>query len=227
MNASISEESGAAISGSLTELRDELLVSAAKAGDCSAFVELCERHTKKLLPGIYRITQNREDAEDVLQESLLKAFLNLKTFEGRSSFASWLTRIAINSALMLLRKRRGVEISIDNAGDGSLPWLAWEPWDKTESPEALFAQREKEALLRRAILRLPATFREVMELRHAYDYSTTEIARILGISVSAVKSRLSRGRVAMRASLRRRHRHHEFLGVMDMTHLSETAAQRS
>ena len=146
MNASISEESGAAISGSLTELRDELLVSAAKAGDCSVFVELCNRHSKKLLPGIYRITQNREDAEDVLQESLLKAFLNLKNFEGRSSFASWLTRIGINSALMLLRKRRGIEISIDNAGDGSLPWQAWEPWDKTESPEALFRAARKRSI---------------------------------------------------------------------------------
>ena len=225
MNASISEESGAAICGSLTELHDERLVSAAKAGDCGAFVELCERHSKKVLRMIYRITQNWADAEDVLQDSLLKAFLHLKNFEGRSSFSSWLSRIAVNSALMSLRKRRGLEISIDHSSD-SQTWQSWEPWDTTESPEALFEQREKKALLRRAILRLPSTYREVMELQHAHDYSTSEIARTLGISVSAVKSRLLRGRVAMRASLLRRHRHHDFLGVMGMTHCSETAARR-
>jgi len=227
MNASISEESDPAICSSLTELHDELLVSAAKAGDRGAFVELCERHSKKVLRMIYRITQNRADAEDVLQDSLLKAFIHLKNFEGRSSFASSLSRIAVNSALMFLRKRRGLEISIDHSSDDSQTWQSWESSDTTESPEALFAQREKEALLRRAILRLPSTYREVMELQHANDYSTSEIARTLGISVSAVKSRLSCGRVAMRASLLRRHRHHDFLGVMGMTHRSETAARHS
>ena len=227
MNASISEESGTAICGSLTELPDELLVSAAKAGDRGAFVELSERHSKKVLRTIYRITQNRADAEDVLQDALLRAFINLKNFEGRSSFSSWLSRIAINSALMFLRKRRRLEISIDNSSDDSQTRQSWEPWDMAESPEALFAQREKEALLRCAILRLPSTFREVMELQHAHDYSTSEIAQTLGISVSAAKSRLLRARVAIRASFRRRHRHHEFLGVMGRTHLSETAARPS
>ena len=208
MHASISEGSGVAICTSQEELNDELLVSAAQSGDRGAFVELCERHSRKVLRAIYRITQNREDAEDVLQDSLLRAFLNLKNFEGRSSFSSWLTRIAINSALMFLRKRRGFEISIDHACDGS---KTWEQWDQAETPEAGFAQREKEALLRYAILRLPSTFREVMELLHAKECSTSEIAQTLGISVSAAKSRLSRARVAMRASLLRRHRHHELL----------------
>lgn len=139
----------------------------------------------------------------MLQDSLLRAFLNLKNFEGRSTFSSWLTRIAINSALMFLRKRRGFEISVDHACDGS---QTWEPWDQAETPEANFAQREKEALLRYAILRLPPTFREVIELRHTKECSTSEIAQTLGISVSATKSRLLRARVAMRASLLRRRR---------------------
>src|SRR5580692_4570822 len=84
----------------LRDLSDELLVSAAQAGDASAFVELKDRHANKLLPRIYRITKNWHDAEDVLQESFLKAYLHLPGFEGRSSFSSWITRIGINCALM-------------------------------------------------------------------------------------------------------------------------------
>ena len=202
------------ICGSRRELNDQLLVSAAQSGDRGAFVELCERHSKKLLQTIYRITQNWEDAEDVLQDALLRAFLNLNGFEGRSSFSSWLTRIAINSAFMFLRKRRRREVSIDHPGDDSETWAALELRDRTETPEAHAARREKETLLRCAILRLPSTFREVIELRHAQEYSTSEIAAALGISVSATKSRLSRARAAMRVSLLRRHRHHELLEIM-------------
>ena len=109
----------------LSDLSDELLVSAAQAGDASAFVELKERHVNKLLWRIYRITRNWQDAEDVLQESFLKAFVHLPGFEGRSSFSSWITRIAINSALMLLRKRRVVEISIDAFASDGETWSGW------------------------------------------------------------------------------------------------------
>ena len=200
MNPPISEHSNAVISDNTREMSDQLLVSAAKSGDRSAFVELCGRHSKKILPTIYRITKNREDAEDVLQDSLLKAFVHLKSFEGRSSFSSWLTRIAINSALMALRKRRGLEIPIDHASDDCQIWHAWEPCDQAETPESHLVRREREELLRSAILRLPSMFREVVELRHAQEYSTSEIAQELGISVGAAKSRLLRARMAVRAS---------------------------
>lgn len=101
-----------------TEMSDELLVSAAKSGDANAFVELSRRHSAKLLHRTYRITRNWQDAEDVLQESFLKAFIHLKDFEARSSFASWLTQITINSALMILRKKRcHPEISIEGNND--------------------------------------------------------------------------------------------------------------
>ena len=113
-----------AFDSGLRDMSDELLVSAAQAGDAYAFAELKDRHANKLLSRIYRITRNWQDAEDVLQESLMKAFLHLPTFESRSSFSSWITRIAINSALMLLRKRRGVEVSIDAlARDGEPAWV--------------------------------------------------------------------------------------------------------
>ena len=185
---------------SLKAMDDGTLVSAARSGDHSAFVELCGRHSKKILPRIHRITKNREDAEDVLQDSLLKAYVHIGKFEGRSSFSSWLTRIAINTALMLLRKKRGVEIPIEEASEDFLSWRAWEPRDQSETPETSYARREREELLRNAILRLPTTFRETVELRHSHEYSTKEIAAALGISVAAAKSRLLRARTAVRAS---------------------------
>jgi len=180
---------------------EDLLVSAAKAGDRTAFVELYERHSRKILARIYRITKSREDAEDAFQDAVLRAFAHMKGFEGRSNFSSWLTRIAINSALMVLRKRRGrVEISIEQIGDSENP-RAWEPPDRSETPEACYARRESEELLRNAIQSLPCKFRDAVELRRVGDYSTSQIAKELGISVSAAKSRLMRARRSMRRRL--------------------------
>jgi RNA polymerase sigma-70 factor (ECF subfamily) len=190
------------INQTLREMSDKLLVLAAKTGNRSAFVELCERHSKKLLPRIYRITKHWEDAEDVLQDSLLKAYVHLKSFECRSSFSSWLTRIAINTALMHLRKKRRLEIQIDYFGDDSQTWWTWEPWDHSPTPEGHYERREREELLKRVILRLPPKFREAVELRHTLGYSTSEIAQALGISVAAAKSRLLRARMAVLTSFR-------------------------
>jgi RNA polymerase sigma factor (sigma-70 family) len=185
----------------LSDLSDELLVSAAQAGDASAFVELKDRHANKLLSRIYRITRNWQDAEDVLQESFLKAFVHLPGFEGRSSFLSWITRIAINSALMLLRKRRVVEISIDAFASDGEAWSGWEIVDIRTTPEEAYAQREVEQHLRSAIRRLRPALRNVVHLRRSEDYPTSEIAAALGISVAAAKSRLMRAKTALRASM--------------------------
>jgi len=204
MDLSVTEENGNVTSHGTTETSDELLVAAAKSGDSVAFVELCRRHSKKILPRIYRITKNREDAEDVLQDSFLRAFVHLKGFEGRSSFSSWLTRIAINSALMHLRKRRGLEIPIGHFHDHLEMPHAWEPADHSGTPESQYARRERQELLRTAVSRLPLIFREVVELQHAEECSPTEIAYELGISVSAAKTRLSRARMAVRQSFARR-----------------------
>lgn len=182
------------------EMSDDMLVSAAVTGDRRAFVELCGRHSKKILHTIHRITNNWDDAEDVLQDSLLKVFSHLNTFEGRSTFSSWFTRIAMNSALMFLRTKRRLTISIDSTYDECGGWETRELQDQTGTPESLYEQREREELLRSALLRLPAIFREVIELRLIQEYSTLEIAHVLGISVAAAKSRLSRARLAMVAS---------------------------
>jgi RNA polymerase sigma-70 factor, ECF subfamily len=184
------------------EVSDAVLVSMAKSGDTNAFAELCNRHSGKVWQAAFRITRNRQDAEDALQDSLLKAFCHLTGFQGKSSFSTWLTRIAINSALMILRKKRGwSEISLDGADPFSDHHEQREAKSLIEDPEGVYVRREREELLRNAILQLPPVVREAVELRQAEDYSTREIAQALGISVPAVKSRLSRARSTLRAAL--------------------------
>ncbi len=185
-----------------TEMSDAMLVSTAKSGDGDAFVELSKRHYRKVFHETYRITRNRQDAEDALQESFLRAFCHLNNFEGRSSFSTWLTRIAINSALMILRKKRNCfDYSLDDTDDPNGKSARWEIQSLGEDPEGSCVRREKEALLREAILRLPPRCREVVELWQARGYSMREIAQALGISVAAVKSSLSRAKLTLRAEL--------------------------
>src|SRR5580698_6222040 len=185
-----------------TETSDAELVSTAKSGDANAFVELSKRHSNRILLTTYRITRNWQDAEDALQDSLLKAFSHLKDFQERSSFSTWLTRIAINSALMILRKKRvGSEISMDAADDPGGKGERWEMPSPAEDPEGSYIRKERETLLREAILRLPSSCREAVELWQVKEYSAREIAQALGTSVPAVKSRLARARIALRAEL--------------------------
>jgi RNA polymerase sigma-70 factor (ECF subfamily) len=185
-----------------TEMSDAVLLSTAKSGDADAFVELSKRHYRRVYQETYRITRNRQDAEDALQDSLLKAFSHLKDFEERSSFSTWLTRIAINSALMILRKKRGCfEISMDGPDNLSGRCERRETQSPSEDPESSYVRREREALLRDAIVRLPPLCREVVELWQAKGYSAREIAQALRISVPAVKSRLSRAKLTLRAEL--------------------------
>jgi RNA polymerase sigma factor (sigma-70 family) len=177
---------------------DFLLVSAACSGDSHAFVELSEPHSKRVLLTLYRITKNWQDAEDALQDALMRAFLHLDSFQGRANFSTWFTRIAVNSALMLLRKRRGViEIAIDK-GVGVGTYSEWELKDCRDNPEESFVRQQQADLLQSGILQLPPKLRKVAELRHSRDLSNKEIARCLGLSLSATKSRLLRARTALR-----------------------------
>jgi RNA polymerase sigma-70 factor, ECF subfamily len=190
------------IERSLHEVREELLISAAKSGDAVAFVELSKRHSNKILRRAYRIVKNWQDAEDVLQESLLRAFLHLKDFEERSRFSSWLTRIAINFALMSLRKKRGhIEISMDGISDDQGTRYPWEPKDPAESPECRCSRREREDRLEGAIRHLPPMLRQVVQMKFIDGRSGEEVAQTLGISVPAAKSRLGRAKKALRISL--------------------------
>jgi RNA polymerase sigma-70 factor, ECF subfamily len=184
---------------------DELLTLAAQSGDGSAFVELSQRHSRRIHRQLYRILGNWEDAEDVLQESLLKAFKNLTQFRGTSSFSTWLTRIAINSALMALRKRRAhSETSYGTLATSTGILESWEFPDLSPSPEGLCVRGETKELLRRAISRLPGRVQTVAKLHHAEECSTREISQALGISIAATKSRLFRARMMLRATLPKR-----------------------
>ena len=125
-----------------TEMSDAFLVSTAKSGDTDAFVELSKRHYRRVFYETYRITRNWQDAEDALQDSLLRAFSHLNNFQERSSFSTWLTRIAINSALMILRKKRnGFELSLDGTDDPSGECERWDTQSPAENPESSYVRR--------------------------------------------------------------------------------------
>jgi len=196
------QSSVAATSKQFERLADSQSNAVAITGREVGFEALWRLYSTRVMRTAYRITNNREDAEDALQDAFLKAYLHLQDFDGRSSFVTWLTRIAINSALMILRKKRGwSEISLDGADPSSDHYEQREAKSLTEDPESDYVRREREELLKNAILQLPPVVREAVELRQAEDYSTREIAQALGISVPAVKSRLSRARSTLRAAL--------------------------
>ena len=184
-----------------SEMDDDLLVQSAQAGQEWAFVELCTRNSKRVFNTIYGVTKNREDAEDALQDSMMRAFLHLKQFDGRSSFATWFTRIGINSALMILRKRRiRLETSIDATAEGET-WQTWQIADHSADPEKHYVGHERSAHLKKAIGRLPNALRLVVERGQMEGHSMKQIARNMGISIPATKSRLARAKVALRKSM--------------------------
>jgi RNA polymerase sigma-70 factor (ECF subfamily) len=187
-----------------TVVRDDeaQLVSAAKAGDTAAFEELLNRYERKIFRLGMNITQNREDAEDVMQDAFLKSFQNLDRFHGDSRFYTWLVRIAVNEALMKLRKRRPNQVSLDEPmGDDADNSFFREIEDWGPSPEQRFAQTELNEILNQVVGELEPIFRVVFILRDVEQISTEETARILGISEAAVKSRLLRARLKLRLKL--------------------------
>lgn len=184
---------------------DEQLLAAARASDEGAFEELSSRCKDSLRNRVFRIVRNREDTEDVVQEALLKAYKHLGEFRGSSSFSTWLTRIAINSALMILRKRKlRSEVPLDQQGSEEQKWEVWDFPDPSLNPELTYAKRQVLELMSRAINRLPPSYRNVLELCHRQEQSLHECADEVGITVAAAKSRLLRARLTIRSSLEKR-----------------------
>ncbi len=177
------------------------LVAAAKAGNTTAFEELVNRYEHKIFRLAQNITQNREDAEDVMQEAFLKSYSNLERFQGDSRFYTWLVRIAVNEALMKLRKRRPNQLSLDEPVETEDDSMPREIEDWGPSPEQRYAQTQLQEILSGAIAELDPAFRIVFLLRDVEELSTEETAELLGLSVPAVKSRLLRARLRLRQRL--------------------------
>ena len=180
------------------------LVARAKAGDTTAFSELVKQYDRRVFRMAKQITQNDEDAEDVLQETFLKAYSHLDDFQGNSRFYTWLVRIAVNEALMKLRKRRSdrtvpLDDPIDTGEDELVREVA--VWD--ENPEEKYSRDELGQILDEAIQSLKPAYRTVFVLRDIEELSIEETAEALNLSISAVKSRLLRARLQLREKLTR------------------------
>jgi RNA polymerase sigma-70 factor (ECF subfamily) len=177
-------------------------VQAAKSGDIAAFDELVRRYERNVFRIAQHITQNREDAEDVVQDAFLKAYQNLNQFQGNSKFYTWLVRIAVNEALMKLRRRKSSKtVSMDQEVETEEGTMPREVADWSPNPEQLYNQSELKDILGRTIQGLPASFRTVFVLRDVEGLSTEETAEMLDLSVPAVKSRLLRARLQLRERL--------------------------
>ena len=175
--------------------RDEYaFLVAAKRGDPSAFENLCKQSAGTVFRVARRMMRNNEDAEDVVQESFQQAFIHLKNFNGDSRFSTWLSRIAINAALMKLRKKHLWDVSLDESAESELQSSRIDVEDQSLNPEQLYAQKEYQRILSEAMKDLTPGMRKAIELRELDERSTEETARIMGISVGAVKARVFHGR---------------------------------
>ena len=189
---------------SLAGIDESALVAQSREGDARAFSELVRRYEGKIFRLAQHVTQNREDAEDVLQETFMKAYEHLDQFQGNSKFYTWIVRIAVNQALMKLRRRKtdrsvSLDETIDTGEDTVVREIA--AWD--ENPEARFSREELGSILDTAIQSLEPPYRSVFVLRDIDELSTEETAEALGLSVPAVKSRLLRARLQLREKLTR------------------------
>jgi RNA polymerase sigma-70 factor, ECF subfamily len=182
---------------------DETLVATAKMGDEEAFEMLVKRHRSRIVALALRYTRVREDAEDVVQQTFHKMFVYLTNFEGKSSFSTWLTRIAINEALMLLRRGRALrEVSIDNSSAVETDAPRLDIPDSSPDPEANYLKREGIEVLSAAINKLMLGPRTAIQLRELAELSIQETARQMGLSVAAVKGRVFHGRKKLQRTLR-------------------------
>jgi RNA polymerase sigma-70 factor (ECF subfamily) len=181
---------------------ERTLVVAAKNGDEQAFETLFKRYQRKTLAVVLRYTRVVEDAEDIVQQSFYKAFVHLCQFQGESSFSTWLTRIAINEALMFLRRIAAVrEVLIDDTRDAESADSLGIP-DSNADPETRCSQREEARILSQAVRNLRPALRTTIVLRELRELSTSETARRMGLSVGTVKGRIFRGKRQLRQKLR-------------------------
>jgi RNA polymerase sigma-70 factor (ECF subfamily) len=185
-----------------SRVSDEQLLSRARSGDQAAFGELCLRYSRMLKQRIFRIVRNREDAEDVLQETLLSAYRHLDTFRGTCRVSTWMTKIGINRSLMILRKRQSMpEVISEEVFEDGQRFESPEFRDPGFNPEQRYIADETNDKLRSIMQRLPAHVRAVMDLYCVQELRLKDAATILGITEATAKSRVLRGRKRLRRSL--------------------------
>ena len=195
----------------LAGLPDDELVARARAGDVPAFEELIGRHEEKIYRLAMRFTRNETDAAEILQETFLSAWRNLAGFEGKAQFASWLYRVAVNAALMLLRtQKRHPQVAVEdvtpealgeaasNAGPGLGAGTDW-----SRRPDEQFQSEELRRQIQLAVDQLPESQRSVFLMRDVDGLSTEETAELLGVSLPTVKTRLHRARLTLREAITR------------------------
>ena len=183
---------------------ESVLVAAAKNGDARAFEVLVKRHERRMFFVALRITRNKEDAEDVVQQSFQKTFVHLNSFLGKSSFSTWLTRVATNEAIMLLRNRGSRAVLVDDMDQTEDVAALLEVPDLSPDPETNYSRLEWGRILSSAVNELPRRTRRAIQLRELDERSTEETARIMGVTVGTVKARVFQGR----RKLRERLKHH-------------------
>ena len=197
------EATGVAAQRGTLAREEHAFLAAAKRGDSAAFEVLCKQSANKVFRVARQMMRNDEDAEDVVQESFQQAFIHLKSFNGDSRFSTWLSRIAINAALMKLRKRHGKrDVSLDDSAEIDESSSRLDVEDQGLNPEQFYAQKEREQILSEAMNQLTPGMRRAIELRELGERSTEETARIMGISTSAVKARVFHGRRKLREKLK-------------------------
>jgi RNA polymerase sigma-70 factor (ECF subfamily) len=177
---------------------EKQIISRAKAGDASAFAELVRRYSQRVYNLALRMMRNRQDAEDVLQETFLSAYEKIRDFDGRSTFYTWLYRIAVNASLMKLRSKHYTKtfVPLDDAETAELVKPVLVDW--SQYPVDQLLDEEARNVMERAIQSLPDLYRSVFVLRDLEQLSTKETARILGLSEDNVKTRLRRARLFLR-----------------------------
>jgi len=192
------------LNNTLGELRvEDRLVAAARSGDGSAFAELCAPVTPKVFSTLLQITGNREDAEDALQDALLQAYRHIGSFQAKSKFSTWLTRVAINSGLMLLRKKnQRREVFLSDGTEEIDVEKTWKLFDTRPNPEDRLAIKQRSNTVRAAVQDLRPTLRRAVELVWFSELPLRDAAEELGVSPAATKGRLFHGRAALRKSRR-------------------------
>src|ERR1700739_2410082 len=189
-----------------------------RSGETGTLDTWCGADAQKIFCTVRRITRNHEDAEDAVQDASLRAFVHLQSFNGRSTFSTWLTRIGINSALMILRKRRNSRQVPAQSGNESD--ALWEITDSVPDPETQYVEKERARPVRKAITNLRPSIRRPLELHQLQGYSLEEMAAEIGVSVPAAKGRLHHARAALRKSrVMRDIRHRHWSQQLSKDHL--------